>query len=153
LAPKGVKKLVTPLGNEDLALMDDLSNLSVKLCEEYIRERRLADKRLFLYCFCKMEQGVIQIKEWEPPSTIDTLKEMQSSGNLSDELFEFVNYYLKSLIDKVDSSESSLVNLGSVVEKPTDDIINPCKTLPNCVVVGQETSRPSLAEIVDQKIP
>jgi hypothetical protein len=43
-----------------------------------------------------MEQGVIQIKEWEPPSTIDTLKEMQSSGNLSDELSEFVNYYLKS---------------------------------------------------------
>jgi hypothetical protein len=41
---------------------------------------------------------------------------MQSSGNLSDELFKFVNYYLKSLIDKVDSSESSLVNLGSVVE-------------------------------------
>jgi hypothetical protein len=109
-------KLVTPLGNEDLAIMTDLSNLSVKLCEEYIRQRRLADKRLFLYCFCKMEQGVIQIKEWEPPSTIDTLKEMQSSGNLSDELFKFVNYYLKSLIDKVDSSESSLVNLGSVVE-------------------------------------
>jgi hypothetical protein len=133
--------------------MADLSDLSVKLCEEYTRERCLADKRLFLYCFRKTEQGVIRIKEWHPPSTIDTLKEMQSSGNLSNELSEFVNYYIKSLIDKEDSSESILVNLGSVIEKPTNDIINPCKTLPNFVVVGQETSRLSLAEIVDLKSP
>jgi hypothetical protein len=117
------------------------------------RERRLADKRVFMYCFRKTEQGVIRIKEWQPPSTIDTLKEMQSSSNLSDELSEFVNYYIKSFIDKEDSSESILINLGSIVEKPTNDIINPCKTLPNCDVVGQETSRPSLAEIVDLKSP
>jgi hypothetical protein len=43
--------------------------------------------------------------------------------------------------------------IGSVVKKPTNDIINPCKTLPNCDVVGQETSRLSLAEIVDLKSP
>jgi hypothetical protein len=106
-----------------------------------------------MYCFRKTEQGVIRIKEWQPPSTINTLKEMQSSGNLFDELSEFVNYYIKSLIDKEDCSESILVNLGSVVKKPTNDIINPCKTLPNCDVVGQETSWPSLAEIVDLKYP
>jgi hypothetical protein len=47
-----------------------------------------------------MEQGVVQSKEWQPPSTIDTLKEMQFSGNLSDDLSEFVNHYLKCLIDK-----------------------------------------------------
>jgi hypothetical protein len=78
---------------------------------------------------------------------------MQSSGNLSDELSEFVNYYIKSLIDKEDSLESIIVNLGWVVEKPTNDIINPCKTLPNCDVIGQETSRPCLAETVDLKSP
>jgi hypothetical protein len=150
---KGADKLATPLGNEDLAIMTNLSDLSIKFCEEYTRERCLADKRLFLSCFRKMEQGVIWIMEWQPPSTIDTLKEMQSSGNLSDELSEFVNYYIKSLSDKEDSSESILVNLESVVEKPTNDIVNSCKALPSCDVVGQETSRPSLAEIVDLKSP
>jgi hypothetical protein len=67
---RGVNKLATPLGNKDLAIMADLSDLSVKLFEEYTRERWLADKRLFLYCFRKTEQGVIRIKEWHhPPST------------------------------------------------------------------------------------
>jgi hypothetical protein len=78
---------------------------------------------------------------------------MQSSGNLSNDLSDFVSYYLKCLIDKEDSSESILVNLESVVEKPTNDIINPCKALPSCDVVGQKTSRPFLAEIVDLKSP
>jgi hypothetical protein len=132
--------------------MVNLSDLSFKLCEEYTREHCLADKRLFLSCFRKTEQGVIRIKEWQPPSTIDTLKEMQSSGNLSDELSKFVNYCIKSLSDKEDNSDSIHVNLESVI-RPTDDIISPCKKLPNCVVVGQETSRPSLAEIVDLKSP
>jgi hypothetical protein len=141
LAPKGVNKLATPLGNEDLAIVTDLPDLSVKLCEEYTRERCLEDKRLFLSCFRKTEQGVIWIKEWQPPSTINTLKDMQSSGNLFDELSEFVNYYLKSLIDKEDSSESILVNIESVVEKLTNDLTDPCKALPNCDVVGQKTSR------------
>jgi hypothetical protein len=57
------------------------------------------------------------------------------------------------LSDKEDSSESILVNTESIVEKLTNDIINPCKTLPNCDVVGQETSRPSIIEIVDLKSP
>jgi hypothetical protein len=78
---------------------------------------------------------------------------MQSSGNLYDELSEFVNYYIKSLSDKEDSSKSILVKTESVVEKLISDIINPCKTLTNCDVVGQETSRPSIAEIVDLKSP
>jgi hypothetical protein len=76
---------------------------------------------------------------------------MLFSGNLSDDLSEFVNHYLKCLIDKWDSSESILINLESVVEKPTNDIINPCKALPNCDAVGQETSLPSLSEIVELK--
>jgi hypothetical protein len=103
--------------------------------------------------FRKTEQGVIWIEEWKPPSIIDMLKEIQYSGNLSDELSELVNYYLKSLIDKEDSSGSISVNLESAIENLTNDIINPCNTLPNCDVVGQGTSRPSLAEIVDLKSP
>jgi hypothetical protein len=78
---------------------------------------------------------------------------MQSSDNLSDELSEFLNYYIKSLSDKEDNSESILVNLEPVVEKPTNDIVNLCKALPSCDVVCQETSRPSLAEIVIPKSP
>jgi hypothetical protein len=83
--------------------MADLSKPSIDLSEEYLRERDLAEKRLFLSCFCKTKQGVIEIKEWRPPSTIDTLKETRSSVNLSNDLFGFVSYYLKSLIDKEDS--------------------------------------------------
>jgi hypothetical protein len=78
---------------------------------------------------------------------------MQSCGNLSDELSEFVNYYIQSLSDKEYSSESILVNTESVVENLTNDIINPCKTLPACDVVGQETSRSSIVQIVDLKSP
>jgi hypothetical protein len=130
--------------------MADLSKPSIDLCEEYLRERDLAEKRLFLFCFCKTKQGVVEITEWQPPSTIDTLKEMQSLGNLSNNLSDFLSYYLKSLIDKEDNSDSIRVNLESVI-KPIDDIINPCKKLPNYDVVGQETSHPSLAEIVDLK--
>jgi hypothetical protein len=133
--------------------MADLSGLSVKLCEEYLIERDLAEKRLFLSYYCKTKQGVVEIKEWQTPSTVDALKEMQSLGNLSNDLSDFVSYYLKCLINKEDCSESILVNLESVVEKLTDDIINHCKALPSRDIVGQETSRPSLAEIVVRKSP
>jgi hypothetical protein len=138
--------------NEDQATMADLSKPSIDLSEEYLRERDLAEKRLFLSCFCKTKQGVVEIKEWQPPSTIDILKEMQYLGKLSNNLSDFVSCYLKSLIDKDDSLDSIRVNLESVI-KPIDDIINPCKKLPSCDVVGQETSRRSLAEIVDLKSP
>jgi hypothetical protein len=116
--------------------MVDISKPSINLSEEYLRECELADKRLFLSCCCKTKEAVIEIKEWQPPSTIDALKEMQSSGNLSNDLSDFASFYLRCLIDKADSSESILVNLESVVEKPTDEIINPCKALPSCDVVG-----------------
>jgi hypothetical protein len=135
--------------------MADLSNPSRMMAyedfrTEYIKEFDRAVENLLLSCFRQTGQGIIKIKELQQPSTIDILKEMQSSGNLSDALSVFVNFRLKVLIDKVDSSDPILVNLESVI-KPIDDIINPCKTLPNCDVVGQETSRPSLAEIVDLK--
>jgi hypothetical protein len=56
---------------------------------------------------------------------------MQSSGNLPDALSVFVNFRLKVLIDKEDSSDSIPVNLESVI-KPIDDITNLAK---NCLIV------------------
>ena len=68
--------------------------------------------------------------------------EMQSSGTLSNVLFDLVMY----LIDKEDSSVATSVIQKSAIEKPTN---NPCKNLPN--VAGQDTIRLSQAEIVEPK--
>jgi len=81
------------------------------------------------------EQGVKVIKERQIPSPIDILMKMQSSGNLSD----FVSGIVKDFI------QAPIVQ-KSVIEKPTN---NPCKDLPICDVVGQDTVRPSQAEIVE----
>ena len=85
------------------------------------------------------EQGVKVIKERQIPSPIDILMKMQSSGNLSD----FVSSIVKDFI------QAPIVQ-KSVIEKPTN---NPCKDLPICDVVGQDTVRPSQAEIVEPNSP
>ena len=115
-----------------------------ELLQEYQRECDQADERLLLSCYCKTEQGVIKIKEWKPPSTIDLLKEVQFSDTLSDALSNLVQY----LIDREDSSISVPIIQKSVVEKPAN---NPYKNLPD--VAGQDTIRPSQAEIVEPKFP
>ena len=158
LAPKRRQQIGDSAGEENLTVMADLSNPSHMMANEefrmeYSKEFDLAVENLLLSCFRQTDQGIIKIKELQQPSTIDILKEMQSSGNLSDALSGFVNFRLKSLIDKEDRSDSILVNPESVIKKPTKDIIDPCNNLSNCDVVGQETSRPSLAEIVDPKSP
>ena len=89
-------------------------------------------------CFRTIEHGVVKIKELQPPSTIDVLMEMQSSGTLSDVLSSFV----KCLIDKEDSSVATFVIQKSAIEKPTN---NPCNELPICDVAGQNTIQPSQA--------
>ena len=132
-------------------MMADLSNPSnmsshEELLQEYRRECDQADERLLLSCYRKTEQGVIKIKEWKPPSTIDLLKEVQSSDTLSDALSDLVQY----LIDQEDSSISVPIIQKSVIEKPTN---NPCKDLPTCDVACQDTIRPSQAEIVEPKSP
>ena len=73
---------------------------SEKLLEEYSREYDRAVEGLLLSCFRITEQRVVKIKELQPPSKIDVLMEMQSSGTLSDVLSDFV----KHLIHKEDSS-------------------------------------------------
>ena len=91
-----------------------------------------------------LQQGVIKIKEWKPPSTIDLLKEVQSSDTLSNALSDFVQY----LIDQEDSSIPVPTIQKSVIEKPTN---NPCKDLPTCDVACQDTIRSSQPEFVDPK--
>ena len=95
------------------------SNISSheELLEEYRRECNLADERLLLSCYCKIEEGVIKIKEWTPPSTIDLLKEVQSSGTLSDALSELVQY----LIDQEDSSIPVPTVQKSAIEEPANN--------------------------------
>jgi len=141
--------LATPLGNKNQAMMADLSNpsnptSSEKLLEEYSREYDRAVEGLLLSCFRITEQRVVKIKELQPPSKIDVLMEMQSSGTLSDVLSDFV----KHLIHKEDSSIPTPVIQESAIEKPTSD---PCKILP--IVAGQVEIRPSQAEFVDPKFP
>ena len=126
--------------------MADLSNpsnpiSSKELLEEYRREYDKAIEDLLLSCFRTTEHGVVKIKELQAPSTIDVLMEMQSSGTLSDVLSGFV----KHLIDKEDSSVATSVIQKLAIEKPTN---NPCNDLPTCDVAGQDTIRPSQAEIV-----
>ena len=75
---------------------------------------------------------------------IDLLKEVQFSDTLSDALSNLVQY----LIDREDSSISVPIIQKSVIEKPAN---NPYKNLPD--VAGQDTIRPSLAEIVEPKSP
>ena len=72
------------------------------------------DERLFLSCYHKTEQGIIKINEWQPPSTIDLLKEMKSSCSVSDFLSNYVNY----LINEEDNEDLDFVS--------DECIINPC---------------------------
>ena len=123
--------------------MADLSNPSnptsyEELLEEYQWEYDKAVEGLLLSYFRITEQGVVKIKELQPPSTIDVLMEMQSSGILSNVLSDFVKY----LIDKEDSSVATSVIQKSAIEKPTN---NPCNELPICDVAGQDTIQPSQA--------
>ena len=122
------------------------SNISSheELLQEYRRECDQTDERLLLSCYRKIEQGVIKIKEWKPPSAIDLLKEVQSSDTLSDALSDLVQY----LIDQEDRSISVPIIQKSVIEKPAN---NPCKNLPD--VAGEDTIRPSQTEIVEPKSP
>ena len=86
----------------------------------------------------------MKIKEWQIPSAIDILMEMQSLKTLSDVLSSIV----KNLIDEEDSLISVPAIQMSVIEKPAN---NSCKIVPN--VAGQDEIRPFQAEIVDPKCP
>ena len=54
--------------------------------------------------------------------------------------------FVDDLIDKKKSVDPIPVIQKSAIEKPTN---NPCRDLPICDVAGQDTIRPSQAEIVE----
>ena len=154
--------MVTPLGNENLAVTADPSNPSnmvlhedefVKGYEEYKQEAERMSKESFLSCYMQTEQGVVKIKEWQPSSTIAILKEIQSSSTMSTCLSYFVCNFLEYLIGKEDSLHWIHVIQKLTIEKPANAIINPYKVLPTCDVVGQKINRSSVAKIVDLKSP
>ena len=58
--------------------------------------------------------------------------------------------FVDDLIDKKRSVDPIPVIQKSAIEKPTN---NPCRDLPICDVAGQDTIRPSQAEIVEPKSP
>ena len=91
-APATSRLFVLPVATRRWVLTD-LSNPSNmtshdKLLEEYRREyNRVVRSLLLPYATA---QDVVKIKEWELPSTIDILMEMQSLGTLSDALSDLV---------------------------------------------------------------
>ena len=111
-------------------MMIDSSNSSnisshEKLLQEYRRECDKEDERLLLSIYRKTEQGVIKIKEWKPPSTIDLLKEVQSSDTLSDVHSDLVQY----LIDQENSSIPIPVIQKSAIEKLATNLAKLCLML------------------------
>jgi len=103
-----------------------------RACEEYKQEAQRICKESLKSCYMQTEQGMVKIKEWQPPLTIAILKEIESSGTKSTRLSYFVSDYLKSFMDEEDSVDSISVVQKSVIEKPTNAIIDPCNNLPIC---------------------
>jgi hypothetical protein len=79
----------------------------------------------------------------------DLPRHRKSFADLINNLLAFVD----DLLNIKNSVDLIPFNIKSVSEEPAIVMSNPCKILPNCDVVGQETSRPSLARIVDPKSP
>jgi hypothetical protein len=139
-----------------------------ELLEEYMEESRRVCEKSLLSCYRKTEQGIIQIKEWHPPSFIDVLKEMQSSGTPSAPLSDTIDSMLCKLknLDEADSVDvvpvvqKSAIEKGKLVERPIKNnigvrvVIDPCENRPATNIVFQENEdlfRLSQAEFVCRK--
>jgi hypothetical protein len=103
------------------------------------------------HCYQVTEQGVIMMNEAviNELRMYDLPRHRKSFANLIIGLLAFVD----DLRNKKNSVDLIPFNGDSVSEEPAIVMSNPCNVLHNCDVVGQETSRPSLAEIVDLKSP
>ena len=95
---------------------------------------RVTDELALSYILYK-KRGIIK----EPPSYHDVLREVLSTSVLSTSQYNYIKYSLggSKSIDTVDSIDPIPVIQKSTIEKPAN---NPCKDLPTCDVVGQETS-------------
>jgi hypothetical protein len=121
-----------------------LEGLPKDLCKDII-------KSIPRHYYQRTEQGVIMM---EIDSIIelrmyDLPKHSKSTSNLISGLLTFVD----DLLNIKNSVDLIHINQELVCEKPPIDMPNPCEILANCDVVGQETSGPSVAKIVDPKSP
>ena len=113
--------------------------MTSELCQEILRVQ------IDLSFSCWMENK-------GSPSYHDVLREVLSTSTLSNSDRIYIKYWLgkPELIDIVDKVDPISVIQKSAIEKLTN---NPCKDLPTCDVVGQDTIRLSQAEIVEPKSP
>jgi hypothetical protein len=103
---------------------------------------------MYASCYRKTDRGIVQIKELS--TYHDVLKEMQSSSTLS----TFNSLLVNAILNDANSVDEQIHDSQkSAIKEPANDIMYPCNNLPICDVVGQGTSRPSIAEIVDPKSP
>ena len=111
--------------------------MTSELCQEILRVQ------IDLSFSCWMENK-------GSPSYHDVLRKVLSTSILSNSDRIYIKYLLgkPELIDIVDKVNPIPVVQKSVIEKPTN---KPCKNLPD--VAGQDTIRPSQAEIVEPKSP
>ena len=138
--------LETPLGNENLAIMADLSNSSNMMALEELPEdlRKGININLHSHYYRVIEQGVIMIKIFviNELRMYDLPMHSKSTASFISGLLNFVD----DLIDKKKSVDSIPVTQKSAIEKLAN---NPCKSLPD--VAGQDAIRSSQAEFVDPK--
>jgi len=142
--------LATPLGNENLAIMADLSNSSDMMALEGLFEELVKHIRIYMlpHCYRVTEKGVIMMKIFaiDELRMFDLPKHCKSTVSFITSLLNFVD----ELINKKKSVDPISVIQKSAVEKPTN---NPCNDLPTCDVAGQDVIRPSQAEIVKPNFP
>ena len=133
-------------GEEDLAIMADVSNSSDMIALEELPEnlRKGIDINMHTHCYRVTEQDVIMMKMFaiNEYMMFDLPKHCKSTARFITDLLSFVD----ELINKKKSVGPIPVPEKSVVEKPTN---NPCKDLSPCDVAGQDTIRPFQAEIVN----
>ena len=113
--------------------------MTSELCQEILRVQ------IDLSFSCWMENK-------GSPSYHDVLRKVLSTSILSNSDRIYIKYLLgkPELIDIVDKVDPIHVIQKLAIEKPTN---NPCKDLPICDVVGQDTVRPSQAEIIEPNSP
>jgi hypothetical protein len=133
--------------------MVDLSSSSNLMALEGLPEdlRKGIYDEIVPHCYQVTEQGVVMMNEAviSELRMYDLPRHHKSFANLIIGLLAFVD----DLRNKKNSVDLIPFNRESVSEEPTIVMSNPCNVSPNFYVVGQETSRSSLAEIVDLKSP
>jgi len=137
-------------GEENLAIMADLSNSSDMMALEGLHEELLKyiHESILPHYYQVTEQGVIMMKIFaiDELRMYDLQKHSKSTTSFISGLLNFVD----AMIDKKKSVDLIPVIQKSAIEKPAN---NPCKDLPICDVAGQDTIQPSQTKIVEPNYP